>query len=156
MTIKKARIEDYEAVEHLYSELHNYHACNRNDFYKKTLKVMSLSEYSELLHCENRQLRLALCDKGSVLGLVEFEKRYREEDEKMQRVSMVFINALITHPDKKRHGVARFLFNSVVKYGKATGAGSVELNVWNFNHDAIAFYNSMDMKVKNIRYETVL
>jgi Acetyltransferase (GNAT) family. len=45
------------------------------------------------------------------------------------------------------------LFKHIVDYAKKSGADVLELTVWEFNSDAIKFYESLGMTTKNRRME---
>lgn len=52
--------------------------------------------------------------------------------------------------------MARLLFEAVLALARRSNANSLELTVWEFNRDALAFYQAMGMKGKNRRLELIL
>ena len=53
----------------------------------------------------------------------------------------------------RRKGIAKKLFSYLTLKAKENNIDSIELNVWSFNTEAIKFYESMGMNIKNIRME---
>lgn len=45
------------------------------------------------------------------------------------------------------------LFTHIVDYAKSNEASSIQLNVWDFNENAIKFYESLGMSTRNRRME---
>ena len=48
------------------------------------------------------------------------------------------------------------LYEETVKKAKTIKADSIELVVWGFNENAINFYKSLGMEIKNVRFEKKL
>ena len=46
-------------------------------------------------------------------------------------------------------GLGKVFFGKIVEYAKTIEADSLELGVWEFNEDAIKFYESMNLKTKS-------
>ena len=53
----------------------------------------------------------------------------------------------------QKNGIGRFLFQYIVDYSKTEGASSLQLVVWEFNKDAIKFYETLGMSTRNRRME---
>lgn len=53
-------------------------------------------------------------------------------------------------------GIGSLLFNHIVEYARLKEASSIQLLVWEFNRDAINFYESMGMSTRNRRMEIIL
>nr|WP_284698154.1 GNAT family N-acetyltransferase [Thermoanaerobacterium thermosaccharolyticum] len=65
----------------------------------------------------------------------------------------VYIDDLCVSSTHRRKGVGRKLFRHIVDYVKKSGYDTLELTVWEFNSDAIKFYESLGMTTKNRRME---
>lgn len=53
----------------------------------------------------------------------------------------------------RRNRIGSRLFEYIHEYAKTKKIDSIELNVWNFNQNAIEFYENLGMSVKHVRYE---
>lgn len=56
---------------------------------------------------------------------------------------------------RKRH-IGKLLFESIVNYANRENASELQLVVWEFNKEAIGFYEKMGMKIRNRRMELKL
>ncbi|SNX52884.1 GNAT family N-acetyltransferase [Thermoanaerobacterium sp. RBIITD] len=65
----------------------------------------------------------------------------------------VYIDDLCVSSTHRRKGVGRKLFRHIVDYVKKSAYDTLELTVWEFNSDAIKFYESLGMTTKNRRME---
>ena len=54
---------------------------------------------------------------------------------------IAFIEDFGVHKDFKRHGIGRKLYDEAVNKAKEWNADSLELNVWEVNHEARKFYD---------------
>lgn len=68
----------------------------------------------------------------------------------------LYIDDLCVDAAHRRKGIADKLYRHVVDYARQTGCGSVTLNVWCGNDNAMDFYLHHGMKPRNIMMETKL
>ena len=64
-----------------------------------------------------------------------------------------YIEDIVVDKEYRRKGYAKRLFNELKKQINKLDIDDIELTVWPFNKSAIAFYESIGMSVKNIKYE---
>ncbi|WHE06010.1 GNAT family N-acetyltransferase [Thermoanaerobacterium thermosaccharolyticum] len=64
-----------------------------------------------------------------------------------------YIDDLCVSSTHRRKGVGRMLFKYIVDYAKKLGTDTLELTVWEFNSDAIKFYDGLGMTTRNRRME---
>ena len=82
---------------------------------------------------------------------------YSTHNRRILRQRMICsIEDFCIHRDWKRRGYGRLLFEAVLALARRSNANSLELTVWEFNRDALAFYQAMGMKGKNRRLELIL
>jgi diamine N-acetyltransferase len=67
-----------------------------------------------------------------------------------------FIDDFCVKSVHKKNGIGRLLFQHIVNYAKTEGALTIQLLVWEFNEDAIKFYEAMGMSTRNRRMELTL
>lgn len=153
--IRKAVIEDYEAVSDLEGLEFQTHRISRPDYFKSLENGYSKAEFDELLACKTPVSWLAVQD-GIIVGLC-FGKIEETPDNafcKSRRIA--FIQDVITLPGYRGRGIATALINKAREQAIQDGAVSLELCVWNFNEGAIRLYEKMGMKVQYYRMEEVL
>lgn len=54
----------------------------------------------------------------------------------------VELDNLVVHPGARRRGIARRLLDASRAWAQAQGVGTLEVSVWTFNRDAVAFYQA--------------
>ena len=91
----------------------------------------------------NRQLIADITTIGK--DKVEIEKR-----------RILNIKEISVKKGEQRQGIGKKLYNEMTKLVKKQDIDSIELLVWRFNRESIKFYESLNMKVKNIRFEQKL
>lgn len=69
-------------------------------------------------------------------------------DRKILHISDMAVTA-----EKRRSGVGKALFKAAVEFAREKQCDAVDLNVWAFNGDAIAFYDSCGMRCTSKCYQ---
>jgi len=156
ISIRNARLEDYEAISNLYIGLHELHVEKRPEYYKNANEIISFEDFEGCLLSDSIEVFVAVDESESVIGFVEFKIINNSESLVVKRKSILYMNALVVDENHRKKGIAKRLFNSIIEYGKKKSVNAVELNVWAFNRGAIDFYQEMNMEVKNIRYEMLI
>lgn len=60
------------------------------------------------------------------------------------------------HPAFRRMGIAKALLDAIEEYAVEKGISRIDLTVWDFNEDAIAFYKASGYNIDMLRmYKTV-
>ena len=67
-----------------------------------------------------------------------------------------FIEDIVVDKNHRKKGIAKKLYNHLKSIAVNDKADSIELNVWSFNEDALNFYQSVGMTVKNMKLEAHL
>ena len=70
--------------------------------------------------------------------------------------SFAYVDDFCVKSSYKRKGIGRLLFEYVSKYAIKECASLLQLVVWEFNEDAIGFYEKMGMSTANRRMEVSL
>jgi ribosomal protein S18 acetylase RimI-like enzyme len=66
---------------------------------------------------------------------------------------IININNIAIDKKHQKQGIGKKLYNAVVNEAKRVKANAIELTVFGFNKNAIAFYENIGMSIKNIKYE---
>ncbi len=64
-----------------------------------------------------------------------------------------FIESLGVKENYQHQSIGRKLYEYLKNEVKSKNIDAIELNVWGFNENAIRFYESLGMNIKNIKYE---
>lgn len=131
--IKKAKNKDYEDVNRMLTNLHNYHAKNSNVFFEIT-QYYTKKEYEKRI-AKNHKIYIAKVDNKSV-GVIEIGIKY----------SSISISAIYVDEEYRKLGIGKKLIEKVLKYynkHKKELSGVITLQVFNFNKNAIEFYKNL-------------
>lgn len=131
--IKKAKNKDYEDVNRMLTNLHNYHAKNSNVFFEIT-QYYTKKEYEKRI-AKNHRIYIAKVDNKSV-GVIEIGIKY----------SSISISAIYVDEEYRKLGIGKKLIEKVLKYynkHKKELSGVITLQVFDFNKNAIEFYKNL-------------
>lgn len=149
--IREMLLEDYEEVQKLFYEVHNLHLKNRPDIYIDG-NPLPLKYFEELLNDKENLNYVYILDNKVVGVLTSYIKTTIDNDIiKSRRVC--FIESLGVKENYQHQGIGRKLYKYLKNEVKSKNIDAIELNVWGFNENAIRFYESLGMNIKNIKYE---
>jgi ribosomal protein S18 acetylase RimI-like enzyme len=142
ITIKEASRQDYDGVLEVYTEVEEYHRLNSPWFFKKPEpELFPKAYYDELLNNNNALFLLAMYEDkiaGFIIGL----KQDTPGMPMLVSATYVLVDNLGIKRCYREKGIGTLLMNALEKWAKEKGVNEVRLNVWSFNKDAIAFYES--------------
>ncbi|HOQ99329.1 MAG TPA: GNAT family N-acetyltransferase [Anaerolineae bacterium] len=147
--VRRARSEDYTALCGLLDEVDRLHRERLPAIFRvPTGPARSPAYIEELLRDPQALVLLAELD-GRAAGCVVALLRSRPPLPFFVPASIVIVDSLAVDPAHRRLGIGRALLAEVDAWARQNGASSVELNVYEFNEDAIAFYRALG-------YETLM
>ena len=144
VSIRPLREGDYPAADVLLCELHRLHAEARPDLYRPAMHPYSGEEFRYLV-ADAETLSLAAEVGGHFAGLCIAMLRLSSKSPAMVPERIAYVEDLCVHPDFRRAGVGRLLFERVEDLARERGAKRLELMVWSFNRDAALFYERLGM-----------
>ncbi len=80
---------------------------------------------------------------GRVIGLIQLAVFDERSGPYRRKHPHAHIGDVVVASDHRRAGVGRLLMAAAHDWAKARGAAEIELNVWQFNRDATALYESL-------------
>ena len=66
---------------------------------------------------------------------------------------ILHIENICVDKNHQKKGIGKKLYKEIVQIAKERNIKNIELMVWGFNENAINFYKSLGMSVKNLRFE---
>ena len=157
LTIREATINDYIGISKLVAEVHSLHVKNRPDVYIDIDTPLQSEQFEEVLNKENMKVFVVENTDNKELAAYSIMKIMQTQSISIIiQMRVAFIDDFCVKTDYKKKGIGRLLFRHVVDYAKSEGASSLQLIVWEFNKDAIKFYEAMGMGIRNRRMELTL
>lgn len=155
VTIRSARLSDYDGVSILEELEYKLHRQARPDYFKDLEKSYAREEFEELLGLPCPIALVAVLD-GTIVGICFGKIDMTPENEVCRSRRIAFIQDIVVLPEFRGKGVARLLMDRAKELAVKEGAVGMELCVWNFNEQALRFYEKLGMKVQYIRMESEL
>lgn len=148
LIIRRARSEDYEAVNAIIRFGQDEHAAALPERFARLDRVVAMGWYRSFSDQQNKAILVA--EKGGqVVGVAMLELKKSSSYEALVPRTYAYLNELAVSPVVQRQGIGRALYMASVEWARQRAAASLELNVWEFNERALAFYQSLGMSTLN-------
>lgn len=145
VNIESANIDDFFEINSIVKEGQDEHSEALPHIFSKVDQVMPESYFRELLEDPNTDILVAKIN-GVVVGFAVMELNESPPFQSMTPRTFAYMNDFGVKSSFKRKGIGSIIFKACVEWSKNKGAASVDLNVWEFNQNAIAFYESFGME----------
>ncbi|GAB4472395.1 MAG: GNAT family N-acetyltransferase [Anaerolineales bacterium] len=143
INIRNAIATDYPALCELFEEVDALHRVNLPHLFQKPHgSAREMAEFLELITDENVGLFIAERD-DKLLGFVHVIVREAPPIPIFVLRRYAVIDNLGVKSEYRRHGIGQMLMSTAQKWALAKGATAIELNVYEFNQTAIAFYHRL-------------
>ena len=142
--IRPAREDDLPQVDVLRKEVNDLHVTGRPDRFKNCfedvleyLKAIWNSEEFEIIVAERT---------GVICGYACVKHVERKETPFTKALRFDHVEEFCVDEAYRRQGIATALIRYIQEAAKKRGADTVELSVWEFNQDAIRFYEAVGFR----------
>lgn len=148
VTIRPAVKEDYPAITTIGFETQAIHAEAYPDIFRQGVSGIPLEYFTRMIESEDTTVLVAEVEQH-VVGYVFLNIHDTPPYSYLmpRRVTEISDIAVLRAYNSK--GIGHHLFAASVKWAKARGAVNLELQVWEFNKNAIAFYERLGMAPLN-------
>lgn len=153
INIRPAVLADCERIRPLQQEIADLHYRHRPDLFKKEARFFTEQAFADRLNDPNHTVLIAESQHGEVAGYafawivsVKNHSSYTDFD-------FMYIDDICVSKGFRRNGIGKKLFENCVQTARKYGCKTVELGVWAFNKEAIAFYRSCGMTDRICRME---
>lgn len=153
--IRPATLADYHVLRAIADAVHEMHAAAVPEVFRSGSAAMPSDYYAYLLRNSTGTVYVAE-RAGVVTGYLVLEiERSRVGDEATVR-RIAHIEQIGVARDARRRGIGRALIETAVAWAKGQNADELRLNVWEFNGDAIAFYEHLGLHTQSRTMSLVL
>ncbi len=140
--IREATSNEVSAIVDLNDDIQRQHAvAYPDDFVYPTDPKAVFSFFENLLKDDHQQLILALAD-DQPLAYLWYEIQRLTSNPFRPPMSRLYIQHVAVHPNHRRLGIARMLFDHVKGKARSGHHAEVALDMWASNHDAKAFFSA--------------
>lgn len=142
MTIRFAEEKDLEAVNRLRRQVSELHVAGRPETFKPGFPPELENHVFTVFNDPDRQILLAE-EEGAVCGIAVLHEIRRPESPFMFERRFLDIDEFCVDEACRRRGVGRALIERAKAIARERGFDRLELNMWEFNQDALAFYEAV-------------
>lgn len=148
--IEECLKEHLDELIELNIEVQRIHAEKHPELFKSDISKVSLAKfYAELLQDEEQHILVAL-DGQNVVGYIWAEQVCRKESLFTHSFRRMKINHISISEQHKGAGIGSSFIKSIEKIAKQKGMPEIALDVWQFNGNAINFFEKQGFKAFNI------
>lgn len=152
--IREATKNDYDAVHRIQRQVHEMHTKERPDHYQMADTTLDQGYFNTLIDGENTKVFILEADQPIAYTILTIKNTVERPILIPKKV--VYMDDFGVDQTFRGKGLGKRFFGEIVEYAKTKGADSLELGVWEFNEDAIKFYESMNLKTKSRLMEILL
>ena len=141
MEIRFAKEDELERINVLRKQVNDVHVAGKPEVFKPGF-CEELQNYIYAIWQDPEQ-DIVVADKdGELCGFAILHHIYKPENPFMYVRDFLDIDEFCVDVNHRREGVATALIDFIKKYAKEKGYHRLELNMWEFNEGALAFYEA--------------
>jgi ribosomal protein S18 acetylase RimI-like enzyme len=142
LIIREASIADHQAISLLHAQVEVLHAYGRPDAFQEPPQPRSTAFLQERLAEADAAMHVA--DIGGAVVGYAFVKLGRPPDDAIHRPRVfAYVEEVAVSSDHRRLGVGKALMQGVEGWARDRKVDQIELTVWEFNDEAMKFYESL-------------
>lgn len=151
--IRTAVLEDCVRIRTLQKEIADLHHEGRPDLFKTEARYYSDEAFAEKLNNPKHTIYIAEAENGEVVGyafawVISYQNHPTYID-----FDCFYVDDICVLKAYRRNGIGRRLFECCKQKARELKCKNLDLGVWTFNKEAIAFYESCGMTERMRRME---
>ncbi len=152
ITIRKAKKEDSEVLEKLYTELEEDAVLYQPEHFVFSKKGQRSKQLEQVLESEN-QIMLVAEEDGNVIGFAHVTFVHAREVSCLKPQSNIYLQDLVVTKKLRSRGTGTLLLNAAKEYGKEKKADFFRTQVFPQNKDGMRFYERNGFSLKMFTIE---
>lgn len=142
MDVRFAKETELERVNELRKQVNDLHVAGRPDIFKPGFSE-ELANHVYTIFSDPEQ-KIVICERDGVLcGFAVLHHIHKPENPFMYERDFLDIDEFCVDEAYRRTGVATELIAFIRSHAKTQGYDRIELNMWEFNSGALAFYEAV-------------
>ena len=141
MPVRCAKKTELDRVNELRQQVHELHAAGRSDIFKPGFPP-ELRDHIYTIWDDPGQEIVVNERDGVLCGYAVLHRINKPENPFMHKRVFLDIDEFGVDGAFRREGVGMELMDFIRRYAKERGFRKIELNMWEFNQDALAFYEA--------------
>lgn len=152
LIIRNAVSDDCERIRPLQKEIAQLHHCGRPDLFRTEPRYFTQADFDARLADPQHTVLIAE-DGNKMVGYVFAWVQKIRNHPTYHDFDVFYIDDICVEKAHHRKGIGRMLFEVCKEKANKLKCQRIELGVYAFNENAIAFYKSMGMTERMIRME---
>ena len=145
MLVRFAEKSELPAVNLLRKQVNDLHVAGKPEIFKPGFPAELRDFVYEVFDDPEKGVVVAEQD-GAILGFAIVNAVHRPETPYMKERNYLDVDEFCVAASARRRGVGRVMIDFIRKLAKERGFPRVELNMWEFNQDALAFYEAVGFR----------
>ena len=141
MEIRFAQADDLDQVNVLRKQVNDLHVEGKPEVFKPGF-CDELRDFIHVIFADPEQRILVAEESGEICGFAILHHMVRPENPFMYVRDFLDIDEFGVDEKHRRQGIASAMIDFILDYAKEKGYSRLELNMWEFNQDALAFYEA--------------
>ena len=139
MEIRFAKESELNRVNELRKQVNDIHVAGKPEVFKPGFGEELRDYIHEIWRDPEKEIIVADID-GKVCGFAIINHINRPENPFMKERDFLDVDEFCVDKAYRRQGIASELIAFIKDYARERGFSRIELNMWEFNQDALAFY----------------
>ena len=141
MNVRFARDDELNQVNALRKQVNDLHVAGKPDVFKPGF-CDELRDFVHFIQNDPEQDIVVAEQEGAILGFAVLHHIRKPENPFMYERDFLDIDEFCVDEAHRRQGIATAMMDFIREYAKQKGFHRIELNMWEFNQDALAFYEA--------------
>ena len=139
--VRLARENELERVNELRKQVNDIHVAGKPDVFKPGFDEVLQNHIYTIWNDPEQSIAVAEKD-GVICGFAVLHHINRPESPFMKERDFLDIDEFCVDEAFRRKGIASEMIAFIREFAKEKGFHRIELNMWEFNQDALAFYEA--------------
>lgn len=154
--VRKAQLKDVQKIAEMLRSIGELHHLGRPDIYKDNLQKYNEQEIEEILKDENSPIFVAADENDDVAGYAFCIIKEVADTKALVGRRFMYIDDFCVDEKHRKQNIGKQLMQQVIEEGRKMNISSIELNVWEFNGNAVKFYEKCGFTTQKREMEIIL
>lgn len=145
MIVRFAKESELDRVNELRKQVNDIHVEGKPDVFKPGFG-QELRDFIKVIWNDPEQEIVVAEDDGVICGFAVLHHINKPENPFMKERDFIDIDEFCVDKDHRRKGAASEMVSFIKEFAREKGFKRIELNMWEFNQDALAFYEAAGFK----------
>ena len=145
MIVRFAKESELDRVNELRKQVNDIHVEGKPDVFKPGFG-QELRDLVKVIWNDPEQEIVVAEDDGVICGFAVLHHINKPENPFMKERDFIDIDEFCVDKDHRRKGAASEMVSFIKKFAREKGFKRIELNMWEFNQNALAFYEAAGFK----------